>query len=292
MAWLQLTLESDPEHAEQMAGLLEQFGAQSVSFSAISDEPVFVQGQTKPVFWQRTRVIATLYEETDLDILLVCLRDRIGAAYIHKHEITLLEDKDWVSEYKRGQRPQVFRDRLCISPSWCSPPDTTMPQLVLDPGLAFGTGSHATTSLCLEWLVSSDIHDKTVIDYGCGSGILALAAARLGAGKVYAVDIDQQAIQVARENAIRNHLDSKIIIGHADETDLPVADILVANILMNPLIELCPRFAGLVQTGSVLVLSGLLATQAEECLAAYQSWFNMGEPVFKREWTLLQGIRN
>ncbi|OGT32249.1 MAG: ribosomal protein L11 methyltransferase [Gammaproteobacteria bacterium RBG_16_51_14] len=291
MAWLQLTLESDPQHAEQMAELLEKFGAVSVSFSAVSNEPVFGQEETEPVLWQQTRVVATLYEETDLDVLLVCLRDRIGAEHILKHEITLLEDRDWISEYQQGHRPLTFGDRLCICPSWCRPPDSLTEPIILDPGLAFGTGSHATTSLCLEWLVANDVTGKTVIDYGCGSGILALAAARLGAGEVYAVDIDPQALQAARENIQRNHLDRHIVISHADEIDLPATDVLIANILMNPLLDLGPQFAVLVQVGGRLALSGLLATQAGECLAAYQGWFNMEHPVYRQEWALLQGTR-
>jgi ribosomal protein L11 methyltransferase len=291
MPWLQLTLESDPQHAEQMAELLEQFGAISVSFSAISDEAIFGQDVTDSTLWQRTRVIATLYEETDLDVLLVCLRNRIGAEHIHKHEITLLQDKDWVDEYKQGYKPLMFGDKLCISPSWCKPPASQLNPIILDLGLAFGTGTHATTSLCLEWLVANGVCGKTVIDYGCGSGILALAAARLGAKAVYAVDIDLQALSAARENSQRNHLDTHITINHADDIDLPCAEILVANILMNPLLDLAPRFADLIQVGGYIVLSGLLAVQAEECLATYQSWFNMEVPVFRQEWALLKGVR-
>ena len=291
MAWLQLILESDPEHAEQMAELLEQFGAVSVSLSPVSDEAIFGQDETDPVLWQHTRVIATLYEETDLDVLLVCLRDRIGAEHIRKHEITSLEDKDWVNEFKQGQRPLVFSDRLCITPSWCTPPETRAGPIILDPGLAFGTGSHTTTSLCLEWLVENEVTNKVIIDYGCGSGILALAAARLGARRVHAVDIDPQALLAARENAKKNNLDRQIIISFASEADLPKADMLLANILMDPLIDLASRFAGLVQDGGRIALSGLLAVQAEECLAVYQSWFNMAAPVYRQEWAFLQGVR-
>jgi ribosomal protein L11 methyltransferase len=140
-------------------------------------------------------------------------------------------------------------------------------------------------------LITKGVCGKTVIDYGCGSGILALAAARLGAEAVYAVDIDTQALMAAKENSQRNHLDSHITINHVDDVDLPCVEILVANILMNPLLDLGPRFADLVQVGGYIVLSGLLAVQAEECLATYRTWFNMEAPVFGQEWALLQGVR-
>ncbi|MCZ6803221.1 MAG: 50S ribosomal protein L11 methyltransferase [Proteobacteria bacterium] len=163
--------------------------------------------------------------------------------------------------------------------------------MILDPGLAFGTGSHPTTSLCIEWLAENDITDKVVIDYGCGIGVLAMVAALPGAKEVFAVDIEQQALQAARENSGRNNLAKIIHIDHVDEVSLPTADILVANILMNPLKELIEKFSRLTKSGGHIILSRLLHVQAEECLAAYASCFNMDEPVFNSEWTRLYGIR-
>ncbi len=292
MPWLQLTLESDLESAVQLSELLEQFGAVSVSMSAVSDEKIFGQAiEVDPVLWQQTRVIALLYEDIDLDTLLVCLRNRVGADKIGKHEITILEDRDWVNEFKSGHGVKVFADRLCVCPSWCELPREDIAHIILDPGLAFGTGTHETTAACLEWLASNDIEHKSVIDYGCGSGILALAAVKLGAGKVYAVDIDPQALQASEENAKRNNISDRLIIAHPDEIQLPVVDVVVANVLLNPLQQLANRLADLLPSGGDLVLSGLLSTQAEECLAAYQSWFNMGPPVYKEEWCLLHGIK-
>jgi ribosomal protein L11 methyltransferase len=291
MSWLQLELETHQAQAEELSELLEQLGAVSVTLTASSDEPVFdAEGETKKL-WDKTRLVALLHPDADLDIILVCVRDRIGADNIFSHKIKLLKDKDWVGEFKAAHQPLVFSDRVCICPSWCEPPDNNLPTLILDPGLAFGTGTHPTTSLCIEWLAEYDINDKVVIDYGCGSGILAMVAALLGAKQVYAVDIDQQAIQAAKENIERNNLSEKISIGHVDNTELPEADILVANILMNPLKGLIETFNAITKSDGDIILSGLLHVQAEECLEAYSSCFNMDEPVFNQEWTRLHGIK-
>jgi ribosomal protein L11 methyltransferase len=292
MSWLQLELETHQAQAEELSELLEQFGAVSVTMTASSDDPVFdAEGETKKL-WDKTRLIALLHPDSDLDIMLVCLRDRIGADNIFSHKIELIKDKDWVGEFKAAHQPLIFSDRVCICPSWCEPPENNLPTLILDPGLAFGTGTHPTTSLCIEWLAENDVTDKVVIDYGCGSGILAMVAALLGAKQVYAVDIDEQALQAARENIERNNLSEKIIVSDVDHASLPEADILVANILMNPLKGLIEEFSKITSSGGDIILSGLLHVQAEECLEAYASCFNMDEPVFNQEWTRLHGIRN
>jgi ribosomal protein L11 methyltransferase len=291
MSWLQLELETHQAQAEELSELLEQFGAVSVTLTASSDEPVFDAANETKKLWDKTKLIALLHPDSDLDIILVCLRDRIGADNIFSHKIELIKDKDWISEFKSAHQPLLFSKRVCISPSWCEPPENNIPTLILDPGLAFGTGSHPTTSLCIEWLAENNLIDKIVIDYGCGSGILAMVAALLGAKQVYAVDIDNQALQAARENINRNKLSEKIIVDHVDNISLPAADILVANILMNPLKDLIGKFSILTKPGGDIVLSGLLHVQAEECLAAYVSCFNMDEPVFNSEWTRLHGIK-
>ena len=292
MAWLQLTLECDRDATEKLSGLLEQFGVISVSLSAASNEALFVEGGNIPEdFWVRTRISALLHEDTDLDILLVCLRNCAGAERIHTHHIELIGDKDWVYEVQLAHRPQIFGNRLCICPGWCVPPDHIPHLVMLDPGLAFGTGAHDTTTMCLEWLVQNAVAGKAVIDYGCGSGILALAASALGARHVYAVDIDPQALQAARSNTERNHRQCNITVGRLEEIELPVADILIANMLLGPILKFAPAFAGQVCGGGVIILSGLLAGEIEECLAAYQTWFNMEPPCYRREWAMVQGMR-
>jgi len=292
MAWLQLTFESNRESANTLSELLEKFGAVSVSLSASSNELLFGQGSSKSEdLWEQTRVTALLHEDTDLDTLIVVARNRVGADQIRQHQIELIEDRDWVSEYQQTHGPRIFGDQLCICPGWCTPPDHIPNILMLDPGLAFGTGTHDTTGMCLDWLVDHDVCGKQVIDYGCGSGILALAALKLGAAHAWAVDIDAQALEATRANADRNQLSDQITIMHPDAIELPVVDMLLANVLLNPLKILATKFAGLVSADGVVVISGILATQAEECLAAYQSWFNMQTPVFRREWALLEGTR-
>ena len=292
MSWLQLTLECNKDHAEQLSELLEQFGAISVSLSAVSEGEIYGNGVVDVTeLWERTRVCALLHVDTDMDTMLICLRDRVGINNILHHQINLIKDKDWFNEFKQGQGPLCFGDRFCICPSWCDPPADIKHHLFLDPGLAFGSGTHDTTALCLEWLVRHEIANKCVIDFGCGSGILALAALKLGADRAYAVDIDPQALRSTTANAEYNGLSEKITVSYPGETELPVSDILLANILLKPLQESASEFARLVRTGGDIILSGILAVQAEDCLAAYKTWFNMESPIFRQEWTLIQGTR-
>jgi ribosomal protein L11 methyltransferase len=292
MVWLQLTFASNRESARTLSELLEQFGAVSVSLSAISNELLVGQNSSESeALWEQTRVTALLHADTDLDTLIAVARNRVGADQIRQHHIELIEDRDWVSEYQQTHGSRIIKDLLCICPSWCRPPDHIPNHLLLDPGLAFGTGTHDTTSLCLDWLVDHDISGKQVVDYGCGSGILALAALKLGAAHAWAVDIDTQALEATRINADRNQLSDQITIMHPDKIDLPSVDVVLANILLNPLMDHAAKFAGLVTANGTVVVSGILATQVEECLAVYQSWFNMQTPVFSREWALLEGAR-
>ena len=292
MAWLQLTLECERNAVERLCALLERFGAVSVSLSAVSGETLLAEvAGLHEDFWERTRISALLHEDTDLDILLACLRNCAGTDQIHGQKIAVIADRDWVSEVQQSHRPHLFGNRLCICPGWCTPPDHVPHLILLDPGLAFGTGGHDTTAMCLDWLVQNDITGRVVIDYGCGSGVLALAAAALGARHVYAVDIDPQALIASRSNAERNHLLGKVTVARPDGMELPVADVLLANVLLGPLLKLAPEFARLVGDGGTVVLSGVLAVQSEECLAAYQTWFNMHAPWYRMEWALLHGAR-
>ena len=219
MAWLKLSITTHADKAEQLSEFLELFGAQAVSFAGISDEKIFGQPNetTEQVLWQSTEVSGLLPDDVDMDILLVCLRERIGIDAIQQRSISLIKDKDWEQDYKNSVSLQWIGESICICPSWLKPPESTVAPIILDPGLAFGTGTHATTRLCLQWLESIDLTGKTVIDFGCGSGILALAAARLGAEKVFAVDIDPQAIIATRVNAEKNKLADKIIAGLPNE---------------------------------------------------------------------------
>ena len=292
MSWLRLELDTQQQHSEALSDLLEQFGAVSVSLSALSDEPVFDQHDQSRTLWDQIRLSALLHPDTDLDILLACLEGRIGAENIHHHHIEMLKDRDWVGEFQASHQPLVFSNRICISPSWVEAPDNDFPTITLEPSLAFGTGSHPSTVLCIKWLAVHDVINKTVIDYGCGSGILAMVAAKLGAKQVYAVDIDPQAVAAAKENCEQNRLSAIIEVGQVNELLLPAVNILVANILMNPLKELKSIFHRCLVEQGELVLSGLLNVQAKECLVDYASCFTMEALVFEAEWARLQGKKN
>jgi ribosomal protein L11 methyltransferase len=185
--------------------------------------------------------------------------------------------------------PIQFGDRLWICPSWLEAPEPNAINIMLDPGLAFGTGTHPTTALCLNWLDGVDLTGKTVIDYGCGSGILAIAAALLGATRVIGVDIDPQALEATRENAKRNNV--KVETYLSGDCPSIQADVLLANILAGPLQSLAPQFASLTRPGADIVLSGILHTQAQTVADAYGTWFNMNPAMQKEDWVRIDGLR-
>lgn len=291
MSWLRLTLECRAGHVESLSQLFEQFDAIAITCEALSNEQLFAGVDDDPVYWHRTAISALYEESIDLDILLACARNRIGTENLLGSRIEAVADENWSEAHKAEHGAMVFADRLCIRPSWAQSGRKYPATLILDPGLAFGSGRHATTALCLNWLAAQELGAKQVIDYGCGSGILALAAAKLGAALVYAIDIDPQALVATQNNANNNKLGYKLIVAAAGRALLPAVDILIANILLNPLIELAPRMRELVKEKGKLVLSGLLAVQAEECLAAYSPWFTMSAPVYEDEWALLEGTR-
>ena len=189
-------------------------------------------------------------------------------------------------------QPMRFGRRLWVCPRWQTPPQPDDVTVMMDPGLAFGTGTHPTTALCLEWLDEHDIRDRTVIDYGCGSGILAIAAAKLGARQVWAVDYDPQALTATADNAAENGVGRRLSVHQPDELEELNCDILLANILAAPLLELAPRFAHLVRPNGQIVLSGILDEQADAVMAKYRAWFNMEPAATREEWVRLSGQRS
>jgi len=291
MSWLQLELETNQTYAEELSVFLEEFGAISICLTASSDEPIFDEGTEDNILWHKTKLTVLLNSKCDIDSLLFQLHQHFGGDAIYCHKIEFLKDKDWVREFKSKYQPIFFSNKICISPSWCKPSENEILTIILDPGLAFGTGIHPTTSLCIEWFCQNNIDNKIVIDYGCGSGILAMVAVKFGAKKVFAIDIDEQALKTARENIAKNKLDEKILVDHPKNVIIPKADILVANILQNPLKKLLKEFSSLTKSGSHIILSGLLAEQAEQCSAAYEAHFNMDKPVLRENWTSLHGVR-
>ena len=239
--------------------------------------------------WPLCRIAVLFAPDADVSMMLACASAALGAA-VPEHAISAVADDDWVRRTHQQFQPVCISPRLWIVPSWCEPLDVTAVNLRLDPGLAFGTGTHPTTRLCLRWLAASLAGGETVLDYGCGSGILAIAAAKLGASEVAGIDVDPQAIAASRDNAKLNAVDARF--------DLPDAilhrsfDIVVANILANPLVLLAPLLARRVRTNGRIVLSGILDAQAAEVMAAYRRWFTIDIWNSDEGWVALAGSRN
>lgn len=291
MAWLQLRFSSSGDAAEMLAAALEQSGAISVSIEHVGDDSwVETDWDERPV-WRQSRVTGLFAPDTDVAHLLAELRALPGLEP-GTPEVRTLEDQDWADSWKVNYRPQKISDRLWICPSWMAPPDPQAVNVILDPGMAFGTGDHPTTALCLEWLAAQDLVGKDIIDYGSGSGILAVAALKLGARSALGVEIDEIAIRVSLENAEQNGVADRF---HAVVPALlppeATADIVIANILARPLMELAPRIMSAVRPGGKLAISGLLVEQADEVEACYRDEFSLSRRS-RGNWVLLNGQRN
>lgn len=292
MPWIQLKLNTTGTQAEAIGDALVESGAVSVTFQDTHDVPVFepLPGETR--LWGDTDVIGLYDAETNMKQAVAILEYNplFGSNFVHK--IEQLEDKDWEREWMDNFHPMRFGERLWICPSWRDVPDENAVNVMLDPGLAFGTGTHPTTALCLQWLDSLDLEGKTIIDFGCGSGILAIAALKLGAAKAIGIDIDPQAIQASRDNAQRNQVSERLeLYLSKDQPDNLHADVVVANILAGPLRELAPIIGQLPKANGHLGLSGVLATQAKSVAQAYQSLFLIDPIAEKEEWCRITGIR-
>lgn len=285
MPWIQLRINTTNELAEQISEQLEESGAVSVTFQDTYDNPVFepLPGETK--LWGNTDVVGLYDAQTEINELKAILNlDQ------YSYKIEQLEDKDWEREWMDNFHPMQFGKRLWICPSWRDVPDPNAVNVMLDPGLAFGTGTHPTTALCLTWLDGLDLNNKIVIDYGCGSGILAIAALKLGAKQVIGIDIDPQAIEASRDNAERNSVSNNLQLYLAN--DIPnnlQADVIVANILAGPLKELEPNINKLVKPSGLLGLSGILASQAQSVCLAYQAHFELDPVIEQDEWCRITG---
>ncbi|MBL3555739.1 MULTISPECIES: 50S ribosomal protein L11 methyltransferase [Marinobacter] len=296
MPWIQLQIPADPDNADQLEDLLMEMGAEAVSMEDAADQPLYEPDPGTTPLWHQTNVTGLFGSERDIEELCAAVKDawhQQTQQSLPDIDVTLVEDKDWEREWMEDFKPLRFGERLWIVPSWHDAPDPHAANLLLDPGLAFGTGTHPTTALCLEWLDGHDVSSCQVIDYGCGSGILGLAALLLGADHVIGVDTDPQALEASRENARRNRVeeDRLDLFLPADEPDA-MADIMLANILAQPLIGLAPRLAAMIRPGGDIVLSGILSNQAREVMEAYEPWFVMDEPEQREEWIRLTGRRN
>lgn len=291
MPWIQIKLNATNENAEAISDMLmEETGALSVTLLDAKDTPVFepLPGETR--LWGDTDLLALYDAEVDTPSILAQIRDSQLLADDFSYKIEQIEDKDWEREWMDNFHPMKFGERLWICPSWREIPDPNAVNVLLDPGLAFGTGTHPTTALCLQWLDSLDLSGKTVIDFGCGSGILAIAAIKLGAAKVIGIDIDPQALQASRDNAERNGVADKIeVYLPQNQPENLVADVLVANILAGPLRELSAIIKSLIKPGGLLAMSGVLNTQAEDIATYYRDQLDIDPIIEQEEWCRITG---
>jgi len=290
MPWTQISFEAQRDEAQRLSDALEESGAVSVSIEGADAEPLFETdwNDSRPV-WKQARVIALFEQDADLNAALAITAALLGVTALPAHDVETLADQDWVRAWMERWQPMRFGEKLWVVPSWLTPPDPNAVNLILDPGMAFGTGTHATTGMCLEWLAAHPPRGLEVIDFGCGSGILAIAALKLGARSALGTDTDPQALITARENAERNGVADRLILCLPPEVpEQAGADVVLANILAPALIALAPQLATLTRRGGWLILSGLLAEQADEVGAAYKEMFDF-EHHLQDGWAMLAG---
>ncbi|WP_106477159.1 50S ribosomal protein L11 methyltransferase [Phytohalomonas tamaricis] len=301
MPWLQLKAHISPEYAETLEELLLNEGACAITLEDAHDDPVFEPERGTTPLWNHT-VLTGLYDDLEgIHEMLGRVRDAWSMEnpddVCPEIEFEILEDRDWSREWMDGFEPIQMGKRLWVVPSWFDAPDKDAVNLLLDPGLAFGTGTHPTTSLCLNWLDSLALDDKLqgkrVLDVGCGSGILAIAALKLGANHAFGTDIDPQALQASRDNAERNGIDeNEFSLCYPEQAPAVTYDIVLANILAGPLIELAAIIAGSVAPGGHIALSGILSHQANDIIDAYHACgLVMNEPTEREGWVRLDGYR-
>ena len=296
MTWLSICIETDCQHADALADALLEAGALSASIEDADagtpdEKPQFGEpGSVTTPGWDRSRVVALLETGTDVDELLEACAPIAGLDTVPSYTQEEVAEQNWVQLTQSQFDPIRISGRLWIVPSWHEAPDPEAIVLVLDPGMAFGTGSHPTTRLCLEWLERTVTPGDSLLDYGCGSGILAIAAAKLGAGDVLGVDIDTQAVTAAINNAENNAVTARF----ADSAkEIPGQyDIVVANILSNPLKALAPAICSHVRPGGKLALSGILAEQTDELIAAYAPYLPLSVADTREGWVCLTGTKN
>jgi len=293
VAWWQLTVRCNKQELENTENILLELGALCLTIGDAEDEPIYEPLPGHTPLWSESTVTGLFEQKRTLESLYDDLVKRLPehqVASIHKQQ---LQDQVWERAFLDQFKPTRFGENLWICPSWHQPPEPEACNIILDPGIAFGTGSHPTTALCLEFLDQHPPSDKSVLDYGCGSGILAIAAHKLGASHVTSIDIDPQALESTVNNARRNHIDpQQLHISLPGKQEIKPVDYLMANILSGPLIELEPLFASLTNSGAQLLLSGILAQQADDILRTYQRHFDMDTVKIKDDWCRVSGIRN
>jgi ribosomal protein L11 methyltransferase len=291
MAWQQITVITDEQTAPDLAELFSDLGAVSVTYMDAEDEPVYEPAIGETKIWSNTQVIALYELDANIEAVAECVREAFDAALLRDWRRELIEDQAWERAWMEYYQPMKFGGKLWVCPTGQEQHEPGTVCMLLDPGLAFGTGTHPTTALCLEWLARHDLAGKTVIDYGCGSGILAVAAVLLGANAAHAVDIDPQALTATLSNAEKNAVQDKIKVYLPEQLPAMQADIVLANILAKPLCELSERISELVKSGGALVLSGILAEQTAQVAEAYTSTVELNAPAQQEDWIRLDGLK-
>ncbi|MBQ4838390.1 MULTISPECIES: 50S ribosomal protein L11 methyltransferase [Pseudoalteromonas] len=288
MAWIQIRIDANKETADLISDLLMDIGCPSVTFIDSQNNPVYEPKPGEVILWPETTVIGLFEATHDMQSVVDYLTDNMAEA--PKYKVEQLEDKDWEREWMDNFHPIKFGERLWICPSWRDIPEPDAVNVLLDPGLAFGTGTHATTSLCLKWLEAQDLSGKTVVDFGCGSGILGIAAIKLGAERVIGIDIDPQALVASRDNAERNGVADKLEVYLPENQPDFKADIVVANILAQPLRELHEIILGFLKPKGAIAMSGILEEQAQSVADVYAPHIDLDAIKQEGEWTRVSGI--
>jgi len=290
MPWLQIKARITDAEAPRMEQLFQSVGAVSVTLLDAEDEAVFQLDPGSTPLWQQTLLCALFEEDADADNIVEIIT---AGSRLQKTDLLTekLADQDWERAWMADFKPMRFGTRLWVCPSWSEPPQPEAVNIMLDPGLAFGSGTHPTTALCLEWLDSQQLTNKSVIDYGCGSGILAIAAALLGANRVVAIDNDPQAVTASGNNRDMNGIPAGLMTVHLPGAAHQPADVVVANILSGPLAELTPVLTSLTKPGGSLILSGVLSEQTDTLMASYTPFFAMQPPVIRDQWVRIEGTR-
>ena len=298
MSWLELSLTVRADQQQDIEAALEELGALSITLrDAAAETPderaIFEPGVGETPLWNAMVLDALFDAAVDRSGLIAALAELAPGLAPEQLAFRDVEERDWSRAWMDQFEPMQFGRRLWIYPWNVEPPadDDALAIVRLDPGLAFGTGTHPTTALCLEWLDASDLAGTTLIDYGCGSGVLAIAALKLGARHVVAIDNDQQALAATRDNATRNAVESRLELHAPDTLPHTEVDVLVVNILAGPLHDLAPRFAALLRTGGTLALSGILAGQEGELLERYGEWFEHLRVTQREDWVRIDGRR-
>ncbi len=301
MSWTEIVIDVARRHAESLSDALMDAGALSVSVEDAdqgtdAEQPLFGEPGMEPeqAAWERSRVVALTPADADHAAIVAAAMEATGLnaqSQAVSYTLRAVAEQDWVRLTQSQFDPIHIGKNIWVVPSWHDAPDPNGLVLELDPGLAFGTGSHPTTRLCMEWLEAHAPQQLSVLDYGCGSGILALVAKKLGATEVVGIDIDPQAIESARYNSARNHceIDYYLPEQFADSTHTPLFDIVVANILSSPLKLMAPMLAGRIAPGGALVLSGILVRQADEVAAAYAPFIGLTVWAERDGWVALAG---